>query len=232
VLVNSNAVRDKALPITGKKPVHIIPNGIETGNGYLKNREAKLWLASEFGFNPEVPVVVMVSNCNRDIKRVDLLIEAAPHVLKEKKANFLIVGDGHLRPGLERRAKELGVGENVVFAGSRNDVPEILAGSDVFVNASDSEGFSNSVMEAMRAGVPVVASDVAGNKDIISSNETGLFFKAGSARELSQQLLVLLKMPNVRRYLVNNGKKHIDKHYSIDVMNNNYKQLYLGTVTN
>ena len=228
VIVNSKAVRDKVVPITGKKPVHIIPNGIETGNGYLETSEAKQWVAEEFGLDPDVPVVVMVSNCNRAVKRVDLLIEAAPLVLKEKKVNFLIVGDGHLRPGLERRAAELGVTGNVVFAGSRNDVPSILAGSDIFVNASDSEGFSNSLMEAMRAGLAIVVSDVEGNVELIEEKINGLYFTPGSYYDLARNILYLLKNTDTSRYLSLQAQKFVENNFSMISMVNSYEDIYIN----
>jgi glycosyltransferase involved in cell wall biosynthesis len=226
VLVNSNAVRDKVLHLTGKKPVQVIHNGIETGNGFLNNKEAKQRVAEEFGFDIDSPVVVMVSNCNRAVKRVDLLIEAAPHVLKDMNTKFLIVGDGYLRADLEHLAADLGVGDNIIFAGSRNDVYSILAGSDVFLNTSASEGLSNSIMEAMRAGLPVVASDVAGNRELISHGENGLLFEPGNAQHLAEEIVFLLKDPDASLRMGKNSRQVVEDQYSISTAIKKHENIY------
>jgi glycosyltransferase involved in cell wall biosynthesis len=231
VVVNSRAVKDMLEPLIGKKEVQIIPNGISTGTAYAKNPEAKRRLTEELGVNEQIPIIVMVSNCNREVKRVDLFIESAQMVMKQKDAIFLIVGDGHLRPSLERYARDLGVASRVVFAGRRNDVDSVLAGSDVFVNASDSEGLSNSVMEAMRAGLPVVASDVDGNRTLVTNGQNGYLFRAGDAHHLATQLVQLLSNPSMGLDFGEKAKHSIECNFSVQTMIERYESFYEAMIS-
>ncbi|MCD4681760.1 MAG: glycosyltransferase, partial [Bacteroidales bacterium] len=152
IVVNSKAVKQKIIPLCKNTSVQIIYNGIVTGKAFEKNNRAKEAIKKEFNLDNK-PIVTLVSNYNRQVKRVDLLIEAVPHIIKVVPANFIIVGDGWMRESLEKRVKELNIEKYIKFTGLRNDVENILKGSDIALNTSDSEGFSNSVMEAMRAGL-------------------------------------------------------------------------------
>jgi len=226
VVVNSNAVREKVKSLSGGKPVHIIRNGIETGNSEGANHQTKKWLSAAFGFNADFPVITMVSNCNRPVKRVDLLLKSVPFVIQEEDAVFIIVGDGRLRPGLEQLAGELGVARNIFFAGHRNDVSLILAGSDVFVNTSDSEGFSNSILEAMRAGLPIVASNVEGNRELVENEVNGLLFSRDDPESLAAKILLLIRNKTMRSNMGSIGKRDILNKYNHLSMIRKYEKLY------
>jgi len=230
VVVNSRAVQEKVLPLTGRKPLSVIPNGIETGEKYSRSNESKKRLADEFGFTANKPVIVMVSNCNRPVKRVDLLVESAPLVLKEHNAVFIVVGDGYLRTGLEKRAAELGVGHKIIFVGHRSDIAAILAGSDIFVNTSDSEGLSNSIMEAMRAELPVVVSDVEGNRQLVTPDISGCFFKAGDFQQLSRKLVYLIENQETGRQMGARGKEAVASNFGEEMMVQKFEELYRSLV--
>jgi len=226
ILVNSFAIRDHIRDEVFCKKIHVIHNGIETESPLKTNISAKRLLANEFGFNMDLPVVVLVSNCNRPVKRVDQFIEAIPRVLKNSEAFFLVVGDGHLRPGLEKRAKELHVGHWIKFTGQRRDVENILAGSDVAINTSDSEGFSNSIMEAMRAGLPVIASDVPGNRELVEDENTGLLFCPGNVNDLTLKILTLIKNKYLAKKMGLAGQKIIKELFSVERMINAHMEFY------
>ena len=226
LVVNSTAVQKNVKPLSGKKPVHVIYNGMPFGLQYRKGSEAKRNLAVELSIDENTPIVVLVSNCNRTVKRVDLLVESLPIVLRKADAFFLVVGDGHLRPALEARARELNVQNHIRFLGQRRDVEDILAGSDVALNTSDSEGLSNSVIEAMRAGLPVIASDVEGNRELIEDGLTGLLFPAGNYEELAKQVLYLLKNPEVAERLGTTAGKRVEERFSVEEMVENYARFY------
>ena len=226
IVVNSNAVCEHARPLSGKKPVHVIYNGTPLGRHYLRSSERKKFFVAELGIDEITPIVTLVSNCNRPVKRVDLLVESLPIVLKEKEAFFLVVGDGHLRPALEARVHELNVQNHIRFLGHRKDVETILAGSDIALNTSDSEGLSNSVIEAMRAGLPMIASDVAGNRELVEDGLNGLLFPAGNFKELARQILYLLKNTEVARRLGGAAEKSVAARFSIADMIENHSRLY------
>jgi L-malate glycosyltransferase len=226
LVVNSNAVREHVRSLSAKKPVHVIYNGMPFGLRYLKGSEAKKKLAAELSINENIPIVALVSNCNRSVKRVDLLVESLPIVLRETDAFFMVVGDGHLRPALEARVRELNVQNHVRFLGQRQDVDALLAGADIALNTSDSEGLSNSVIEAMRAGLPVIASDVGGNKELIVDGLNGLLFPAGNFKELARQILYLLKNAEVARRLGGAAEKRVAARFGITDMIENHSRLY------
>ncbi|MDY6903899.1 MAG: glycosyltransferase [Thermodesulfobacteriota bacterium] len=192
VLVNSEAVKQKVRELAKRKPIHVIYNGIETGEPFQQTQTARNALKKELAVEKNLPIVALVANCNRKVKRVDLLVESIPMVIRKKPAHFIIVGDGWMREGLEKRVDALNIRQWVTFLGIRHDVAYILSGSDIALNTSDSEGFSNSIMEAMRAGLPVVATDVGGNRELIQDGVTGLLFKPGSTKDLSEKLILLL----------------------------------------
>ncbi|MBU0993960.1 MAG: glycosyltransferase [Proteobacteria bacterium] len=215
VLVNSFAIKNHIAPLILNKKIHVIHNGIcfdplaEDGN------ITQYDIHKEFGFENHLPVIILVSNCNRTVKRVDILIESIPRVVQKIPAFFLIVGDGHLKPALEKRAEDLNIQKYVKFAGHRQDVDSLLRGSNIALNTSDSEGFSNSVMEAMKEGIPVIASNVDGNKELIENEKTGLLFEKGNHNDLSEKILRLLSDRKFAISLGNNGKIKIKEQFDI-----------------
>lgn len=136
-----------------------------------------------------VPVVIMVARMAPP-KDQALLLEALACV--EAPWELWLVGDGPEQATHEARVAELGLGDRVRFLGLRHDVPELLAQAQVFVLASRQEGFPLSVLEAMRAGLPVVASDVGGTREAVEHGESGFLVpradRAGLARALSELL--------------------------------------------
>jgi len=104
--------------------------------------------------------------------------------------HLALVGDGHLRTELESLARMLGIGRRVHFLGWREDVPHLLKAADVYVQPSRFEGFSLAVVEAMAAGLPVVASDVPGMAEAVG--DAGLLFSPGDAGDLAQKLRMVL----------------------------------------
>lgn len=182
-VANSPAVRDDFCRRDGLDParVTVIPNGIEV---------------ERIAFAPprQKPVVVgIVGNLNRPVKRIDLFIEAAGILHRDHpQARWEIVGDGPLRPELEGRARALGLGAALRFHGRVPDAAGLVAGWDVGVLCSDSEGFSNALLEYMLAGAAVVATDVGGNREAIDHGNTGLLVPAGDAEALAAAIGALL----------------------------------------
>ena len=123
-------------------------------------------------------------------------IAAAARIVDERpETEFLIVGEGAMREALERRVRELGLSGRVRFLGERTDVAALLASSDAFVLPSRSEAFPNSVLEAMAAGLPIVATRVGGVPELIESGATGVLVEADRPAELAAALLDLMDHP-------------------------------------
>jgi glycosyltransferase involved in cell wall biosynthesis len=158
------------------------------------------------------------------------LIESAGLICKKmKNVKFLLIGDegdGNLKVEIERLINEMNLEDNVRILGFRDDVRELLNLIDIFVLSSISEGLPLSVIEAMAASKPVVATDVGGLPEIVIPDETGFLVKAGNAHDLAGRLEVLLKNDDLRRQIGIRGRKVVEEKFSLNVMIDNYQQLY------
>src|SRR5437879_4685028 len=174
VIVNAEAVRQLLLTDFRIPPQHVqlLHNGVDF-EVFAKARcdRQRLFPA----LKPSAKLIINVENMNSEVKGHAILIEAARTVCTAiPEARFAFVGDGLLRPWLERRVLELGLHEHFLFLGPRRDVPDILSCGDLFVFPSFAEGLPNSVLEAAAAGLPIIATPVGGVPEIIKDRVTGL----------------------------------------------------------
>lgn len=138
----------------------------------------------------------------------------------------LLVGDGTLRTEMERRAEALGLSDTVIFTGIRRDVPEVLALLDVFVLPSLWEGLPIALLEAMAAGLPVVATRVGGVPEVVVEGETGLLVPPRDPEALAQAILTLLRDPDLRQAMGQAGRERVREHFSVDQMVKKTESLY------
>jgi len=139
---------------------------------------------------------------------------------------FLLVGDGPLRPEIERQAATLGLGERAVFLGDRRDISSVLACMDVAVLTSDSESLSNVILEAMAAALPVVAYNVGGNSELVNE-QRGALVAAGNESEFAMAILRLLSDASVRRQLGQNARCFVEENFSLNHVLRRYEDLYV-----
>jgi len=173
VLVNAEAIRDKLVEQGyGPGKIIVIRNGITLAKFGKKQRNSLL--REELAMPLDAPLVVVFSRLNR-MKGIQYFLDAA-NILAGRfpDVRFLVVGDGENRKELEEYACRLGLGQRAVFTGFRSDVPELLSETAVSVLPSLSEGLSNSLLESMASGVPVVATRVGGNPEVVEHEVTGL----------------------------------------------------------
>ncbi len=128
------------------------------------------------------------------------------------------MGDGPRQAAVERRARELGLADRVPFRGHRDDVARRLARAQLFVLASRWEGFPRSILEAMRAGLPVVATDVGGVSESVAHGETGRLVPPGRPGELAGALEGLLASPDLRRSMGRAGRARYEERFTFDRM--------------
>ena len=215
VLAVSEQVRRHAITVDGIAPerVETIYNGLDLahwpGNGAGLRR-------SERG-----PVITTVGNL-RHVKGHDVLLEAAATVCREMPEARFTIGGEVLEPeffaGLERQVARLGLGSQVSFVGGVRDLPRHLAGADLFVLPSRSEGFSNAILEAMAASLPVVATDVGGNAEAVRSGVTGLIVPPENAEALARAMLEILADPQRRAAMGAAGKAAVAEKFTTDAM--------------
>lgn len=211
ILVNSNAVKENVLKEenVNSDKIDIIRNGIDIGK-YKPNIQLREKTRNELSIQGNVVCVGIIANMSRKVKRVDLVINAA-RILVSKQTNviFFIMGDGYLRNSLEKQCRTHGLTNNVFFLGKNFDKAAFLSAIDIGILTSDSEGLSNSIMEYMAVGLPVVASNIAGNRELIRDNDNGCLFAPGDAKDLAQKILFLISNKDKRIQLGNQAKKSI-----------------------
>jgi sugar transferase (PEP-CTERM/EpsH1 system associated) len=181
------------------------------------------------------PAPVPRSFCKRGIHvaRLNLikdqvtLLKAARHVLDaEPEFQLDIVGDGPSRAELEALHRDLGLKESVRFLGFRDEIRELLIDADMFVLSSLSEGISLTLLEAMAMELPVVATDVGGNREVVASEKTGLLVPAQSPRELADAIITLLKNPDLARAMGRAGRQRVEAEFDLHRAVKEYESLY------
>src|SRR6185295_5494095 len=140
--------------------------------------------------------------------------------------HFHIVGGGPLRPVLEFHAAARGLSDRVTFHGHRDDVPSMLAAADLYVLASRTEALPNGVLEAMAAGLPVVAFAVEGLLDLVDNGRTGVLVTPGDPEALAQGIRTLVEQPREAHLIGRNARAAILAHYSFEAMVARFEELY------
>jgi L-malate glycosyltransferase len=172
--------------------------------------------------------VIVVANL-RPEKGHDVLVDAAANVLlRVPDARFNLVGDGPGRDALIERVRSLGLEEAFTFHGHRDDVPAWLDGADIFVLPSRSEAFPNAVLEAMAAGLPIVASAVGGIVELIADNRTGLLVPPDDPASLCTCLLRLMADSSLGSRIGEAARVEAHSRYSFDRMVAELDHLYVN----
>ena len=212
----AQALEKQGLP--GRK-IAVIPNGLSP-NAFAADEPAL----------PRIPGTLrvgMVARMNNPVKNYPgFLRTAAQLASKFSQVEFLLVGDGPLRPGLERLAQTLGLDGRVRFLGDRHDIPAVLASMDVSVLASFSESQSNAILESMAAGLPVVATHAGGNGDLVREGETGFLVAANDDCAMTNALERFLTHPELREQCGRRGREIAMANFSQPHVLSQYIELY------
>ena len=152
-------------------------------------------------------------------------------VQNHRDTRAVIVGDGPERGALEALAAELGIADSVIFTGYRSDVRALMAAFDVYLNTSTYEGVSLTILEAMAASLPVIATPVGGNPEVVIDQETGLLVPA-RADAIADAISLLWLDPRRRGLMGDAGRQRVIRHFSIARMVDDYASAYHLAVTN
>jgi len=231
VLANADAVRDRLIT-EGYDPgrITVIRNGIVPVATERLERGGPI--RREFGIPDDAPILLVLSRLN-ELKGIPYLLEAMPAVLaKFPKTRLLVVGDGAQRQTLEHTSESLGLKRAVLFTGFRMDVPNLLRETSISVLPSLSEGLSNVLMESMAHGVPVVATQVGGNSEVIRDGVTGYLVPPKNPAELSGAILRLLSEPKLAEGMGRVGIQHIQQRFSIERALQETEELYTSLLQN
>jgi glycosyltransferase involved in cell wall biosynthesis len=221
VIAVSQEVRERYRLTLGvaEHKLTVVHNGIPV-RATLPPRDASLRAALTRG-RPDF--VVLTPARFHEQKGHHYLLEAAALV---PDATFVLAGDGELRPAMEQRARQLGLGDRCVFLGHRSDIPDLLLAADLFVLPSLFEGLPVSVLEAMEAERPVIATDVGGTDEAVVDGVTGLLVPAGDGAALGAAIRKLRAEPALARRLALAGRERVRSNFSVEVTARGVMQVY------
>lgn len=225
ILVNSEAIREHIINHEGAQPgkIVVIRNGVAP---VISNTNSRRELGRDLGLKTNATIVGIVARL-QEVKGHRFFIEAAGEVLRSRSgAHFVLVGDGPLRTEIEQQAAELGITDHVRLLGDRSDVSRLIAGFDLLVLASLHEGLPNAVMEAMAAGVPVVATGIGGTMELIVDGETGYLAAPANSAALAERILFALGDEEHREEIVSTARRRIATAFGIERMVESVEALY------
>jgi len=233
ILANSSAVKKSVIAkeYFPDGNIDVIFNGINL-TAFVTDKSCREKQRSAMNVDEQAILIGSVGNI-RPVKGYDLLVEAAAIVCnKNQYVRFFHVGEGEIKEQLEARCRELGIGDRVTFLGSSNDIKTFLSALDIYVQPSRSEGLSNAILEAMATRLPVVATDVGGNPDLVENGLTGLLAPSEDSYALAERLLQLVSQPLMRDVLADNAYSKVLEKFKITAMISNYKKKYIEITKN
>lgn len=220
-----NFVRHRIVPASRAV---VVPNGIPVEAFGAGGEAARLAARRALGVEPGVFLAGIVGRLNPVKDHATLLAAMVPLRAAVPGATLAVIGGGALREALEAQAAALGLGEAVRFLGDRDDVKALLAGLDAFVLSSISEGYSISLLEASAAGLPIVATDVGGNGEIVEDGVTGRLVPSRDAAALADALAALGRDAPARLAMGEAARRWAREHATIGTMAARYEALYRG----
>lgn len=227
IVTNSSGVRDFYVS-RGIDPAkfEIIPNGIETPTANFARAELRKQLLDSLNLPHDTKLMGAAGRLWPQKRFRDLIWAADLLKCIRDDTHLLIMGSGPEHDQLHDFRDHVEIADRVHFLGERSDAREIISCLDVYWIASDYEGQSNAVMEAMAAGIPVVASDIPGNRDLVVDQETGIIVPVGDRAAIAQKTETLLNEPERAREMGQAGQERIRIEFSLEKMLSRYEQYY------
>lgn len=208
-----------------KEKIIEIHNGVELVNskGSYKRNNTR----NSLGLNDSTVLIGMVARLAK-IKNQEFLIEAVSDLIKTSENNFklVIIGDGPEREQLLSKINELDLHEYIILKENSFSVNDYYEAFDIFVNCSFFESCSLAILEAMSHALPVIASDVGGNRELVINNKTGFLFSLNNKEEFVEKLKQLLNNRMLRKQLGINGRNKVIKDFNIKNTVNEYRKLF------
>jgi len=214
-------VRVGAVP---RHKIRYIPNGVDTER-FKPNPEGRLKVRRELGVNGFVWLAVGRFDPQKDYPN---MLQAFARVVRERSDTaLLIAGDGPLRKAMESMALDLGISEYVRFLGIRRDVPQLMNAADAYVMSSSWEGMPNVLLEASATGLPIVATDVGGNREIVLEGTTGFLVPPGNPEALALAMVHLMSLPEEKRLAMGRkARELVVERFSLEKVVDLWEALY------
>jgi len=212
-----------------------ICNGVDTQR-FIPGSASRRQVLPE-GFLPDNGLLIGAVGRLETVKNQLLLVEGFIELLErdpllKQTMRLMLVGDGSMRVAIVQKIHEAGVADQVWMTGSRNDVPELMAALDVFVLPSKAEGISNTILEAMATGLPVIATDVGGNAQLVVDNETGFVVPSEAVSALADRLQQYVNDEALLKQHAQAGRERVEKSFSLERMVKQYQAVYEQLLAN
>jgi glycosyltransferase involved in cell wall biosynthesis len=213
-----------SLPLIKDRDVTVVRNAINFEQYYCPGYRDQV--REEFGINTDT-IIIGFTGRIAPAKNLDMLFKAFARVIVEKpNLHLILIGRGDQKTELEKLAAKLNITNAVSWAGFRRDIPHLLAGIDIFIQPSSNEGLSLSLLEAMAAEKPVIATDVGGTSEVVLDRVTGLLIPTHSVTALKSSMLQLLDDESLRIDLARTGRKFVMDEFDIRKMIRSYWEVY------
>lgn len=225
-LAVSQGVRDYLIEQCTLDParVRVVANGVDLER--LRLHRPRTEVRRELGLASEARVVGLVARLDHWGKGHKEFFTALADLPDRDRVEALIIGGGRREGEMRQLAEEMGLAGRVHFLGQRNDIPDLLAALDIFALPSHSEGVSLALLEAMAAGLPVIATAVGGLPEVVTDGVNGLLIPPKNPEALVQALARLLAEPALAKNLGDNARRHVAENFSLDRLGREINEIY------
>lgn len=210
--------------INGKK-IHVIFNGVDLEEW---STPVKSTIREEFGIDDDTFIFLCGSRFAHD-KGHKFLINAVYELKKvsQKKFKCILSNDGPLLKECKKQVEDLGLGNDIIFTGFRKDIKNLIYGSNLYINSSEHEALSFAIIEVLACGLPVIATDMAGNGDIINEDTNcGILVEYNDDKGLAKAINKLMEDDNLRKGFGKNALKAVKEKFNLDKVANETYNLY------
>lgn len=203
----------------------MIYNGIDLPP-YTGGTQERAGVRQELGVGPDERLILQVARLDSLKDHVTAVRTMARLVQRRREARLFLVGEGPMRPVIEGLIARHGLGHSVRLLGLRRDVPRLLSAADLFLLTSISEGIPLTLIEAMAAGLPVVATGVSGVPEVVEDGVPGALAPAGDGAALAEKIGELIEQPYLGEQMGRRGRDRAVALFSQEQMHGRYAQLY------
>jgi glycosyltransferase involved in cell wall biosynthesis len=214
----------RGVPGIDSRKVEPIQNGVDTQHFFVP--EVREEVRQELGIAQGETVLIFTGRLEV-MKRIDILLSAlAGQLAQFPNTRLLLLGEGTMKDKLMVQAQQSGIAERVHWLGFRRDVPRLLAAADVYVQSSNNEGLSLSILEAMAAGKTIISTDVGAAREVLQHGDTALIVPADDAAGFSEALRDVLANPQKAATLARNARRIVNEQFSVEKMASAYGDVY------
>jgi glycosyltransferase involved in cell wall biosynthesis len=224
----SEAGRQRYIQVGAAPPHKIvcIPNGIDTSR-FQPNPTVRQAVREQLGCAPDAFVWLTVGRLEPVKNHLELLCAFREVAAVHPHARLLIAGQGPLQAAIEQRIAELGLADRVRLLGLRRDIPDLLNATDAFVLPSLWEGMPLTLLEASATALPIVATDVGGNSEVVLDGKTGYLVPPQEAKALTQAMLRVMNLSEADRSAIGQaGRAHVVQNFDLERVVDRWEALY------